>query len=99
MRSIRRARLHALIQGLPARLHLSSTRAQRAALACVRLRPAGPGDPPPAPLDTAVLEAGELVALRAGRRQVVMTQLHVGWAVRAAPRPGHASAVDGRGAG
>jgi hypothetical protein len=46
-----------------------------------------------------VLEAGELVALRAGRRQVVMTQLHVGWAVRAAPRPGRASAAGARRAG
>ena len=41
----------------------------------------GPGDPQPGGLDAAVLAAGELASLRAGRRDVVMAQLHVGWGV------------------
>ncbi|KAK9831548.1 hypothetical protein WJX81_008629 [Elliptochloris bilobata] len=39
----------------------------------------GPADPEPSGLDAALLVVGELAALRAGRRDVVMTQLHVGW--------------------
>ena len=43
--------------------------------------PASPGDRALGGLESAVLAAGNLVALHAGRRDIAITQLHVGWAV------------------
>lgn len=48
-----------------------------------RTRCAGPNDPPLTELQTALLNAGELLSLLQGKRGVALVQLHVGWDAKA----------------